>query len=273
MNRYSLAALILASIPASCCAAGDPLQTDAAGNAVIREEIRVLNGAVRETWRLEWKAPPQPVCSPEVGYDEWGMCPCSGFIYGEEGDLDLVRKLPDTTEDRLHLTQFFMETPGNSGKATLPRWPVYYAQDRDVADRPDFPSVVHSRPPVKIMEMGDYNHDGRSTEFVLQIGAGPCGHQQQIVVGIDGQSPGLHAFGSVEHPDVPLVLENPGLWETVRKSSGDATLTQWQCGDHGSDEEVEIVVHLDAQGIHATRSTYTCPDDRKDRKLIGKEIL
>ncbi len=39
------------------------------------------------------------------------------------------------------------------------------------------------------MVLADYDRDGRATELVLQVGAGPCGHEQSVVVGISKQNP------------------------------------------------------------------------------------
>lgn len=49
----------------------------------IREEQKVLVNGISEVWRLEWKSPPTPACSPE----DIITCPCSGFAYGESGQL------------------------------------------------------------------------------------------------------------------------------------------------------------------------------------------
>ena len=59
------------------------------------------------------------------------------------------------------------------------------------------------------MPLGDYDRDGRATEFVLQVDAGPCGHDTSLVVGISRDTPRLHAFGTAESPDEPLVRFDP----------------------------------------------------------------
>ena len=61
-------------------------------STLLREQRWVTIGGKTERWRLEWEAPPQPVCAPDEDY--WATCPCSGFAFGESGKLDLVRFRP-----------------------------------------------------------------------------------------------------------------------------------------------------------------------------------
>jgi hypothetical protein len=242
------------------------------GTGILREQREVTIGGVKEIWRLEWKSSPTPVCTPESG-DDWMTCPCNGFEFGEDGDLDLVRVGPGVPEDRLHLTPFYsdLSTPGN--KAVLRRWPVAKGDSEGEAG-PAFTKKVKSRPPVSLINLADYDRDGQAAEFVLQVGSGPCGHQQAIVVGIDAQNPRLHAFGTADNPQAPIVLERPGQWETFRLGTGDVPLLQYGCGDHGTEEEEEIVLGSDAKGLHGIRNRYACRDVEPNRgKLLKKEAL
>lgn len=226
---------------------------------VLREERKVLVAGVEEKWRLEWRKPPVPVCEPdgdEAG--DWTTCPCSGFEFGEAGEVDLVRAGPGSPEERLPLAPLFAdgETPGPG--AVLPRWPVLKG-DFAATEARGFAAAVRKRPVVPILKVADYDHDGQATEFVLQVSAGPCGHRPSILVGLDPRTKRLRAFTSVEDPKSPLVLERTSDWEKVRKATSKAPIVQWACDDHGTEEEETVTVWIDAKGLHAKRSTKSCP--------------
>jgi len=120
------------------------------------------------------------------------------------------------------------------------------------------------------MHLGDYDHDGRATEFVLQIGSTPCGHRQSILVGIDRIHTKLHVFATPENPGNPIILEHPENWEKLRKSNGKVAVIETPCGDHASDKQEELNLYTDKNGIHATSCIYSCNEDRKG-KLLKKE--
>ena len=215
--------------------------------AVVREEKEVDVDGVKETWRLEWKSAPVPTCIDDSFY----TCPCEGFAFGEKGDLDLVRARPGQPEERLRLNAYFVE-----GDAVVPRWATTEAEKKSLV--PPKLAELASRPLVTVMKLGDYDHDGRATELVLQVGAVPCGHQQAVVVGIDRKNPRLHAFGTAEKPGAPVVFEHAQDWEKVRGKLP-VTLTETPCGDHGADQDTRVTVRADAQGLHVTTSTTKCP--------------
>ena len=162
---------------------------------VTREEHKVVVDGVEEHWRLEWATPPSPACSPDEP-DVWSTCPCSGFAFGERGNLVLVRKKPGGDEERFALTQLFagdFDAPGNVGEVVLRRWDVQ-EEDMDQSDSPDFAERVQARPPATVMRFGDYDHDGQATEFLLQVGTLPCGKKMSVAIGVSRQNPRLHAF-------------------------------------------------------------------------------
>lgn len=231
----------------------------AAGAAeVVREERTVDVGGVTERWRLVWTAPPGEACPPDGDDGMWSTCPCAGFEFGQHGDLVLVRLRPGAPEERLPLAPLFADQETPAPGAVLAHRPVRKG-DLDAASRKGFARQVRGRAPVRVMELADYDHDGRATELVLQVGAGPCGHQQSVLVGLDARSPGLHAFGSVEEPGTPLVLERRSDWEKVRAAKGEVRLVQIPCGDHGAETEVAVTVRADGRGLHAKTSTKACP--------------
>lgn len=182
--------------------------------------------------------------------DDWYTCPCSGFEFGEKGDLDLVRERPNAPEDRLALGHLFED-----GDAVLPRFSVVEAE-REKAVVPT-QAVLQKRPLTPLMKFADYDHDGRASEFVLQIAAFPCGHRTSVVVGIDKKNSKLHVFSSVESPKDSLALESPADWEKVR-TKVPVTLTEWSCGDHGSEDEETMQLSVDWAGLHAVHHKKKC---------------
>jgi hypothetical protein len=240
--------------------------------SMIREEHKVVVDGIEEIWRLEWANPPSPTCSPDQ--PEWMTCPCEGFAFGERGNLALVRNRPGREAERLSLSQLFrgdLDGPGEAGEVVLRRWDVD-EKDIEKSASADFASQVRARPIASVMRLGDYDHDGRATEFLLQVGTLPCGKQMSVAIGVSRRTDRLHAFGTVEHPERPLVLE-ASHWAALMKANAPIKVVDWVCGDHGSETETELELSADADGIHATRSEYKCKDDGSRGEFIDKEVL
>ncbi len=252
----------------------------AAAPGVLREEATVQVGAVPERWALVWKRTPLPVCGPDE--PELAMtCSCTGFAYGESGELDLVRRRPGRADARLELTPFFhaagTDGPGDiDSLAVLRRWPVRQSDFEDAGTDNGLPAAIRARPAVRAMALGDYDHDGRATEFVLQVGTLPCGRREGILVGVSAADSSLHAFTSVAHPERPLVLE-AGLWESLRRSGGGVangvTSVEWPCGDHGSETQTEVRLWAGPSGVGGSRSTYACSAGNTRGRLISSQPI
>jgi hypothetical protein len=241
-------------------------------NSAIREEHKVVVDGIEELWRLEWAGPTIPVCSPEEP-DVWMTCPCSGFAFGESGKLVLVRKKPGQQEERFDLSQLFTgeyDTPGEEGQVVLRRWDVD-KRDMDDSKSPDFSARVRARPVDQVMRFADYDHDGRATEFLLQVGTLPCGKQMSLAIGISRNKQHLHVFSTVEHPERPLVLQ-AWEWESLLRAKTPTRVLDWKCGDHAANAETELELSADAKGIHTTKWTYECDQDGRRGKLEGKEV-
>lgn len=227
---------------------------------VVREQRNVTIVGVKEIWRLVWRGMPKEAkyCGSEHA-DSAMTCPCVGFAYAQEGDLVLERQRPGGQPERMPLSPLFAEgdTLGDTNRPTamLTRWP---ARLSDIDRRPTS-AAIHARPLVPIMRLRDYNHDGIAGEFLLQIGAGPCGHLALVAVGITRDNPHLHALTTAEHPRRPLVL-SPSQWEALARNPHPGTLIDIPCGDHGAEEEDAIALRTDHGRIHATRMTSTCPE-------------
>jgi hypothetical protein len=240
---------------------------------VIREEHKVVVNGVEEHWRLEWANPPKPACSPDEP-DIWSTCPCSGFAFGQRGNLVLVRKKPGGQEERFALTQLFdgeFDAPGDLGEVVLLRWDVD-KKDMDKSKSPDFAARVRARPIATVMRFGDYDHDGRASEFLLQVGTLPCGKRMSVSIGVSRHNPRLHVFSTVEHPDRPLVLQ-AWQWESLLEAKAPIKVVDWKCGDHGDVAETELELSADENGIHATNWMYDCDQDGRRGKLESKKVL
>lgn len=268
MTQFFLAAVIVlsglarANLPSSL--APRP------ATSLIREEQQVMVNGNREFWRLQWKSPPKPACAPEDGEDSI-TCPCSGFAYGESGELDLVRVLNDREIDRLELSSFFEGTGVSEGAAILRRW-EFNSKDLDEYNRDGFAERVRARPIATIMRFKDYNHDGKSTEFFLQTEAGPCGKTGGIVVGVTPSSPHLHAFATVAHLKKPLTMHE-WEWEALLKAKVPTEVADWPCGDHGSETQTFLTLHAKNGAIHVILREFECRGNDKRGRLIRKESL
>lgn len=238
---------------------------------LVRENRAVHVDSIVEQWVLQWQTPPQPICGPED--PSWATCPCQPFAFGEMGHLNLVRKRPHHSDEILPLAPLFaygevpfaygeIPAPHRDGDAALRRWAVLNTDD-ETDHSTVFAQQVKRRPSSTVMELGDYDHDGRATEFLLPIAYGPCGHDGAIVVGISRNRPSIHAFASIAHPERPLILDSP-IWEQLRRSQGKIDTPQTLCGDHGAEEETDVRLVTSVRGIDASLLTYGCtPDDRR----------
>lgn len=242
------AAVSPASAPASAPPApGAASAPETAPRLLVREEKKVMVDGVVETWALVWRAPPRPSCTDKL----WNTCLCGRLAYGETGQLDLVRTRPDMPDERLDISRLFADV----GEMTIPRWPVL-SGDPEVVDL----GAIKKRPPVEVMKLGDFDHDGRATEFVLQLSSGsPCGRSPSLLVGISKEQPQLHAFGTADHPKQRLVLEHFDDWEKLR-TKGSTALIQLACGDHGSETEESLEVTISPQGFRTKKRARRCPD-------------
>jgi hypothetical protein len=124
-----------------------------------------------------------------------------------------------------------------------------------------------------MMKLLDYDHDGQSTEFLLQVGTLGGGRRLGMVIGLSHSNPRLHAFGTVEHPNHPLVLQ---LWEwdkVLHTAKGQRiTVTDWPCDDHGSPFRQDFVMTADADGLHVKKQQFDCPSNGGDGKRIFEEV-
>jgi len=274
LGRKALA-FVLALLSASACGCQTTSRAQTVGppgrmSQLVREEQAVSVDHVAEVWRLVWKAPPEPVCS--AADPLWTTCGCSGFAFGEGGRLDLVRVRQGHEYDRLALTPFFDdETPTRGPRAVVQRWNVQ-SQDLEQGESEELASRVATRPPAKIMQLADYDHDGSATEFFLQTGTLPCGKEMGIAVGVSGRQGRLHAFGTALHPDRPLVMQRQ-QWYALRDAAGSIRVKDLPCGDHLRGTETELELGVTASGIRAVRREFACQENNQRGRLLSESIM
>ncbi|MDD2736074.1 MAG: hypothetical protein PHF56_19245 [Desulfuromonadaceae bacterium] len=272
LKTYKLFLLLILSImavmspPIADAAAASEVKSK---TGILREQQTIVIDGIAEQWRLEWMTMPIPNCNPES--EGWSSCPCAGFSFGEQGDLVLVRIRPGKKDEHLQLTPYFMngDTTGQS-LPILRRWdPI--ESDFDQRYSFGFPIMVRLRPLAQVMNLTDYDNDGRATEFFVQLESVPCGKRSGIVVGISRDNPHLHAFTSTKNNKEPLSLYDYE-WEALSRSKGRAVrVIDWACGDHGSDGETELEVKATKGKIYIKSRSYQCTESGDRGRLIKKE--
>jgi hypothetical protein len=118
----------------------------------------------------------------------------------------------------------------------------------------------------RILKIADYDHDGRATEFVLQVAAGPCGHTQAVLVGLERPNDQLHVFvddtpDPDSDPNAPSDQEitlAPSEWEKARVALP-RTFTRVPCGDHGATQAELLTLTRGPNGLRAKKHTRHCP--------------
>jgi hypothetical protein len=231
------------------------------GDWRIREEKTLIVDGVKEVWQLRWLSKPENSC----GADDAEIsltCPCSGFAYGQKGRLALIRIRRGQKEERLELGPLFPnDYPNEPPSITVQEWaPAEVGDDSDWKHFNDdnFEEQVRSRKPVDLMHFADYDHDGKATEFLIQVATLPCGKHQMALVGISRSNPHLHAFSTTEKPMLPLILSD-WEWDALLKSSGGVSVIDWYCGDHGSNVQWKMQLERTDGVLHAKGLGYSCP--------------
>ena len=252
-----------------------------AGAPWVRERHRLLVDGTAESWTLAWgEKPRDSSCSP-AAVDTTISCPCLGFGYAEQGHLVLTRRRPGEAPDTLALDGLFglenVENPvldAHGGASALNRWGSPLARDaeRELAEEPGLEAEIRRRPAPVVMRFADYGGDGRATQFLLQVGALPCGHTQFVAVGITRAVPHLHALPSTAHPGTPVVLPKEA-WRALASGPGEHTVVAWECGDHGSEVHSELVLSAKDGVVSARLRDYSCPHDPTQPQLVAERPL
>lgn len=216
-----------------------------APNAIVRETKKVKVDNVEETWTLRWKSQPADDCIDNT----WYTAPCQGLAYGETGHLELVRERAGTPAEVFNLDPLFPD-----GKARLARWPT---NEKDPFDKDPNVPEIKKRSEVSAMNLGDFDHDGRATEFALFTEPVVMGHVNTVIIGISKSEPKLHVFANDKNE--PLILDRKKDWEKVRDAkTSPVTIKTVTCGDHGADQEEDDVVTFGPTGLSIKRVSHKC---------------
>ena len=111
------------------------------------------------------------------------------------------------------------------------------------------------------MRFADYDHDGKATEFVFQVGNTALREEDERA------NWGLREQSTVARvrrrrlPDKPLILQ-ASHWEALLGAKTPVKVVDWKCWDHGSDRETELQLSADkktvfmsqARNMNATRT-------------------
>lgn len=234
---------------------------------IVRQTKTVQVGKISETWQLVWHGQPKALCAVSEG--EGAMtCPCTGFAYGEQGDLSLVRKRNNRVVESLPLNSLFRYGDVEKGKAGLQLRTVKESEvDRSFAGDHQLPADVQARPTADVMTLKDYDHDGRATEFLILLGNIACGHQMYAALGVTRKVPYLHLLRTHERPRVPLIMDIE-QWNALLIAVKPTKVREWNCGDHGSDWQTDFVLYAHDGHIHVTERSFKCQGDNKPPRLI-----
>jgi hypothetical protein len=234
---------------------------------LVRERVEVTINGVKEQWTLRWEAPPTPYCDiPEDAM----TCPCAGFGYGETGSLSLIRERAGLPREKLLLDPMFSDGTAPSTSSILIKSPYKEVDGGYSGDQ--LKEELAKRRPSTIMDLKDFNHDGLAAEFVLQVAAGPCGHQQGVLLGVDAKGGPIKVFGGAANPGAPLVLEYASWFNFLMKNSFDSL--EFGCGDHGSDDEMVIHLSIKDGAFVAEEEVFDCTGkDGMRGKSISKRSL
>ncbi len=234
---------------------------------IVRQERTVKVGGVTETWRLVWTGTPKETCGIDDS-DGAMTCPCYGIAYGETGDLALVRSRNGKEVERIDMAGVFTAGGDLDGpeKPFLQRWPTRESDWKYQPHDPKLAAAIRNRPMTDVMPLADYDRDGHATEFLVMVGTVACGHHGYVAVGVTPGNAHLHILTTTERPDHPLVMDLP-QWQALEKAAAPVTVTFWACGDHGSDQQDDFILHADRGRIHVTERELSCPEGRTQTLL------
>lgn len=214
--------------------------------SVTREERDVGTGLAHERWRLAWTEPPMAHCRDLAGLPP--PCACQGLEGGDIGHLVLERRRAGARPELLDLGGLFADEPKESltGIAALPG-----PNERE-----------------RVLELADYDRDGRALEFPLRTGSEDCGHGRHVLVGVLAGHAELGAATTAEHPERPLVLDAEADFRALAKT-GRLSRVYWNCMDHGSAVERAYDGIVEAGVFHVRVVVREC----SSRNIVETEAL
>ncbi len=197
----------------------------------VAEEHRVMVDGVEEVWRVRFTTPPR---LPEPLPEEPNCADWNDQNF--ENRRAVIERLRDgVVIDRLVNPSANVPASDAISEAPLATRVAIYRRVRPSAG-PQLTLAESERLPLPtVLSIGDYDHDGRATEFVLPMGFFICGNSSRGVVGLDRKHPRLHLLEWASPAGAHMVGLNID-WEAIReRESGD--IITWHCGNHGYNGE------------------------------------
>lgn len=198
-------------------------------SADIAEEHRVLVDGVEEVWRVRFTTPPrlpEPLPEDSTCVERyWERFDVRRAVIERVRDGEVVDRLMNPSsgldnDDVVPLAEAVL-VPGRVGLPVGQRRLTLAESER--------------LPRPTVLSIGDYNHDGQATEFVLDMGPLVCGNDYSGVVGLDQRHRRLHVLEWGAPARTFMVGVNID-WEAVRASASGDVIT-WSCGNHFYDGE------------------------------------
>jgi len=195
----------------------------------VREQRTVVVDGVEEVWRVRFVTPsgaPQPIDDAVID------CATGYEASRDRGDVVIERLRNGVVIDTLASIP-----PLEDGLST--RWPMRFPWRVYGWHALRHPAQTIAHLPYEtVLDLGDYDHDGRATEFALDGGHVCCGHVASAVVGLTRSRPRLHVLRWANGDD--WAQPNGRLaWEAVRAHPRGELVT-WRCGDHGFGDEERL---------------------------------
>lgn len=190
----------------------------------VSESRAVVVDGVEETWRVRFVTPSR---APEELPDSERSCPRAFEARFDRGRAVLERMRDGVVVDRFENPCGSTDGEECARRLLIP-WRVTASRDRRV-DAGRLPRVTY-------LDVADYDHDGRATEFAAELGELVCGHAEAVIIGITREHPRLHVLRWADGGRMAMTSGRGG-WEPVRASARGDVVT-WRRGDHGvTDEE------------------------------------
>lgn len=220
-------------------------QDHRAGSPDIREQRRVVFGGVEEIWRLRFtSASTAPTMPPP---HEW-TCPDRYDAQFDAGAVVLERLRGGVVIEAITAVEVGDDEIGG-GIAAF--WQIPNIDE-------DPPPRDIGNPWQTLLDIGDYNHDGDASEFVLPGAHICCGHAVSLLVGVTRDDPRLHVLTWRGGGTMSLPNERD-RWEAVRARPRGEIVT-WGCGDHASEQEERTRWWPGRGGLRAANSVRQCPE-------------
>ncbi len=220
-------------------------QDHRAGSPDIREQRRVVFGGVEEIWRLRFTgASTAPTMPPP---HEW-TCPDRYEAQFDAGAVVLERLRGGVVIEAI--------TAVEGGNVDFGGGIAAYWQVPNFDEDP--PSRDIGNPWETLLDIGDYNHDGDASEFVLPGAHICCGHAVSFIVGVTRDHPRLHVLTWRGGGAMTLPIER-GRWEAVRARPRGEIVT-WGCGDHASEHEERMRWWPAHGGLRVAFPVRQCPE-------------